>query len=63
MNARKRDEVLTFFWLGVSALTLGALATYTPNDIPFEVSVPNEPARNFVGIADEWNMRLRGMAA
>ena len=51
MNEQKKLEVLAFFWFVVSALTLLALLSYTPADIPFEVSVVNSPAKNFVGIA------------
>ncbi len=51
MNEQKRSEVLAFFWFITSILTLLALLSYTPNDIAFEVSSVNSPARNFVGIA------------
>ncbi|OIO37994.1 MAG: cell division protein FtsK [Candidatus Omnitrophica bacterium CG07_land_8_20_14_0_80_50_8] len=50
MEERKRGEVLAFFWLVVSCLTFLALFSYRPEDIPFEVSVPNAPTHNFVGI-------------
>lgn len=50
MNQEKRSEVLAFFWFVVSALVLLSLLSYTPDDIPFEVSTPNSPTRNFVGI-------------
>ena len=51
MDEKKKVEVLAFFWFVVSALTLLSLLSYTPADIPFEVSLVNSPARNFVGIA------------
>lgn len=51
MDERKRSEVFAFFWFVVSALTFLALFSYRPEDIAFEVSVPNSPAHNFVGIA------------
>lgn len=50
MNEEKRSEVLAFFWFIVSALTLLSLLSYTPEDIAFEVSIPNAPAHNFAGI-------------
>jgi DNA segregation ATPase FtsK/SpoIIIE, S-DNA-T family len=49
MDDQKRSEVLAFFWFIISFLTLLALATYTPDDIPFEISLANSPARNIVG--------------
>ena len=51
MDERKRNEVFAFFWFVVSALTFLALFSYHPEDIVFEASVVNSPARNFVGIA------------
>ena len=51
MDERKRNEVFAFFWFVVSILTFLALFSYRPEDIPFEVSVPNSPTHNFVGIA------------
>src|SRR3954467_4440632 len=51
MDEKKRSEVLAFFWFTVSVLTLLALVSYTPDDIPFEVSMPNSPSHNFVGVA------------
>ncbi|MGH7197262.1 MAG: DNA translocase FtsK 4TM domain-containing protein, partial [Candidatus Omnitrophota bacterium] len=51
MNEQKKSEVLAFFWFVVSVLTLLSLLSYTPDDISFEVSVPNSPTHNFVGIA------------
>ncbi len=50
MDEHKRGEVLAFFWFVVSALTLLALLSYTPDDIAFEVSTPNSPSHNFVGV-------------
>jgi len=49
VNEQKRNEVLAFFWFIVSVITLLALSTYTPDDIPFETSMPNSPVQNFVG--------------
>ena len=51
MNEQKRGEVLAFFWFIISILMLLSLLSYTPDDIPFEVSIPNSPIQNFVGIA------------
>src|SRR3989338_7656065 len=51
MNEEKRNEILAFFWFFVAALTLSALVSYTPDDIPFEVSSPNYPTQNFAGPA------------
>lgn len=51
MNEQKKSEVLAFFWFVISVLTLLSLISYTPDDIAFEVSVPNAPAHNFVGVA------------
>ena len=51
MDERKRSEVFAFFWFVVSVLTFLALFSYRPEDIAFEVSVPNSPTHNFVGIA------------
>ncbi len=51
MDERKRNEVFAFFWFVVSILTFLALFSYRPEDISFEVSVPNSPTHNFVGIA------------
>lgn len=51
MDEQKRNEVLAFFWFIVSVLVLLSLLSYAPEDISFEVSVANSPARNFVGIA------------
>src|SRR3989338_3463633 len=51
MDAQKRSEVLAFFWLVTSVLTLLALLSYTPEDIAFEASMVNIPAHNFVGVA------------
>lgn len=51
LNEEKRSEVLAFFWFVVSVLTLLSLVSYTPADIRFEVSLPNAPAKNFVGVA------------
>ncbi len=51
MNEQKKVEVFAFFWFVISILTLLALLSYTPADIPFEVSVVNSPAKNFVGVA------------
>lgn len=61
MDDKKKIEVLAFFWFVVSVLTLLSLLSYSPADIPFEVSVVNSPARNFVGIAGAylaWTMLL-----
>ncbi len=49
MNEKKRNEVIAFIWFAVSALTLLALLSYTPDDIAFEVSTPNASPHNFVG--------------
>ena len=51
MNENKKNEILALVWLAVSVLALLSLLTYTPNDIPFEVSVTNSPAQNFFGIS------------
>jgi len=51
VDDQKRSEVLAFFWFVVSVLTLLSLLSFTPEDIPFEISTPNSPAHNFVGIA------------
>ncbi len=51
MNEQKRNEVVAFFWFVVSVLTLLSLLSYTPADIPFEVSIFNSPTKNFVGAA------------
>lgn len=58
MDDQKRSEVLAFFWFVISVLTLLALLSYTPDDIPFEVSMPNSPAHNFVGIAGAYTAWL-----
>ncbi len=42
---------MAFFWFIVSGVALLSLLTYTPDDIPFEVSLPNSPIHNFVGPA------------
>lgn len=42
---------MAFFWLVVSALVLLSLATYTPEDIHYEISTPNPTAHNNAGIA------------
>ncbi len=51
MDERKQSEVLAFFWFVISVLTFLSLLSYTPLDIPFEVSTPNSPTRNFVGVS------------
>ena len=51
LNEQKRNEVLAFFWFVVSILVFLSLLSYIPEDIHYEVSVPNVPAHNFVGIA------------
>src|SRR3989338_6285425 len=51
MDERKRGEVFAFFWFVVSALTFLSLFSYHPEDVFFEMSTPNSPVRNFVGIA------------
>jgi len=51
LNEQKRNEVLAFFWFVVSVLVFLALISYVPEDIHYEVSIPNVPAHNFVGIA------------
>jgi len=50
MDDRKKNEILAFFWFVVSVLTLLSLVSYTPDDIAFEISVPNSPAQNWVGV-------------
>ncbi|MBI4432456.1 MAG: DNA translocase FtsK [Candidatus Omnitrophica bacterium] len=55
MNDKKKSEVLAFFWLIISVLTFLALFSYKPDDIPFEVSTPNSPVRNFVGIVGAYS--------
>lgn len=54
MDEKKRNEVVAFAWFAVSALTLLSLLSYTPDDIPFEVSTPNSPVHNFVGPFGAW---------
>jgi S-DNA-T family DNA segregation ATPase FtsK/SpoIIIE len=51
LDERKKSEVLAFFWFIVSVLILLSLLSYTPEDVGFEISTPNSPAKNFVGIA------------
>lgn len=51
MNEQKRNEVLAFFWFVISILMFLSLLSYVPEDIHYEVSVPNDPAHNFVGVA------------
>ncbi len=58
VNEQKRSEVLAFFWFIVSAMTLLSLLSYTPNDIPFEVSLPNVPPHNFAGLAGAYGAWL-----
>ncbi len=55
MNEAKRNEVLAFFWFVVAVLTFLSLLSYVPEDIPFEVSIPNSPTHNFVGIAGAYS--------
>ncbi len=49
MNEQKQNEVLAFFWFIVAAITFLSLFSYTPTDIPFEVSIPNAPIHNLIG--------------
>ncbi len=58
MDEKKRSEVLAFFWFIVASLTLLSLISYTPDDIAFEVSIPNSPAQNFVGVAGAYTAWL-----
>ena len=61
MNEKKRSEVIAFAWFAFSALTLLSLISYTPDDIPFEVSTPNTSLHNFVGPFGAylaWAMRM-----
>ena len=61
MNEKKRSEVIAFAWFAVSVLTLLSLISYTPDDIPFEVSTPNTALQNFVGPFGAylaWAMRM-----
>jgi len=61
MNEKKRSEVIAFAWFAFSALTLLSLISYTPDDIPFEVSTPNASLHNFVGPFGAylaWAMRM-----
>ncbi len=61
MNEKKRSEVIAFAWFAVSVLTLLSLISYTPDDIPFEVSTPNTSLHNFVGPFGAylaWAMRM-----
>ncbi len=58
MNEQKRSEILAFFWFVVSVLTFLALFSYTPDDIPFEISTPNSPTHNFVGFAGAYTAWL-----
>ncbi len=51
MEQNKKNEIFAFFWFVVSVLTLVSLLSFTPEDIAFEVSMPNSPIRNFAGIA------------
>ncbi len=51
MDEKKRSEILAFFWFVSSVLVLLSLLSYSPNDIAFEVSSPNVPVHNFVGVA------------
>ncbi|MBI3253096.1 MAG: DNA translocase FtsK 4TM domain-containing protein, partial [Candidatus Omnitrophica bacterium] len=55
MDQKKKNEVLAFFWLVAAVLALLALVSYTPDDIPFEVSMPNSTIRNFVGVAGAYS--------
>ncbi len=51
MEQDKKNEVFAVAWFFVSVLTLLALVSYTPDDIAFEISVPNSPVHNYVGPA------------
>ena len=50
MDEKKRNEAIAFVWFAISLLVLLSLLSYTPDDVAFEVSSPNSPAHNFVGI-------------
>ncbi len=61
MDEKKKNEVLAFAWFALATLTLLSLLSYTPDDIPFEVSTPNSPMRNFVGpfgAYTAWSLRI-----
>lgn len=58
LHEAKRNEILAFFWLVVSILVFCALFSYTPEDIRYEISIPNSPARNWVGVAGAYTAWL-----
>lgn len=58
---QKKNEIIAFLWATLSILLLTALLTYTPEDIRFEVSTPNSPMHNKVGITGAylaWGLRF-----
>ncbi len=61
MDDKKKNEILAFFWFLTAILSLLSLLTYTPDDIPFETSLPNSPVQNFAGPAGAyiaWSLML-----
>ena len=61
MDEKKRNEVVAFIWFAASLLVLLSLVSYTPDDLPFEVSTPNFPVHNFVGpfgAYTGWTLRM-----
>ena len=49
MDEQKRNDFLGAAWALIAVMTLISLWTYTPHDIPFEVSLPNSPIQNWCG--------------
>lgn len=50
MTDEKKSEVMAVLWFMASVLVSLSLFSYTPNDIPFEVSTANLPIHNYAGV-------------
>jgi len=51
LTAKKKSEIIAFLWLVLAGLLFLCLISYNPDDIAFQVSEPNQPVQNFVGMA------------
>ncbi|MBP9733194.1 MAG: DNA translocase FtsK [Candidatus Omnitrophica bacterium] len=49
ISDKKRNEILAFVWVFVAVSLFVCLISYRPDDIPFQISTPNDPVQNFVG--------------
>jgi len=50
LSGRKKGEIFAFLWATLALLLFLCLWSYAASDIPYEVSTPNSPAKNFGGI-------------